>query len=155
MHVRSYRDGDAHILVQLFFRSVRELARAKYTEEQLQAWAPSVPDPAGWDTRMRKNETLIAEIDEMPVAFLEFTRDGHLVMLYRNPDCIGGTTTDTLYRAAEQRARILGIPRLRTEASLLAEPFFARHGYRLEERENVERNGVFLPRARMSKTLDS
>jgi putative acetyltransferase len=74
-------------------------------------------------------------------------------MLYRSPGASGSGVAAALYRAAETRACELGISRIRTEASLLAESFFARHGYSLDLRENVERNGIPLPRAQMSKTL--
>jgi hypothetical protein len=38
-------------------------------------------------------------------------------------------------------------------ASLLAQPFFAKRGWRIESHEMHVRNGVALPRAEMSKTI--
>jgi putative acetyltransferase len=53
----------------------------------------------------------------------------------------------------EGRARVHGHTRLETEASLLAEPFFARHGWRVLQRQEVERDGVKIPNAVMEKRL--
>jgi putative acetyltransferase len=151
--IRPYRDGDARFLVYVFFASVRELACMKYDSEQVRAWAPDVPDPAEWGKRMRSHETFVAERDGEPVGFIELERDGHLRMLYRVPGVAGGGVAAELYRVMEERARELGVRRIHTEASLLAESFFVSHGYQLDQREVVERNGVSLPRARMFKIL--
>ena len=152
--VRPYRAGDAGSLVQIFFAAVHELGRVKYDETQVRAWAPCIPVPSEWEARMLLNETFVAERRGDLVGFIELERNGHLSMLYRSPGASGRGVTEALYRVAETRARELGITRIRTEASLLAESFFTRRGYSLDLRENVERNGVFLPRARMSKKLE-
>jgi putative acetyltransferase len=151
--VRFYRDGDAALLVQIFFAAVRELGIVRYAQAQVRAWAPRIPDPLKWEARMRLNETFVAERNGELVGFIELERNGHLTMLYRKPGISGNGVAEALYRIVEHRARELRIPRIRTEASLLAESFFERHGFNLESRENVERNGISLPRARMSKTL--
>jgi putative acetyltransferase len=151
--IRPYRDGDARSLVHVFFRSVRELARVKYDAEQVRAWAPEVPDVSKWEARMRLNETFVAEREETLVGFIELERNGHLQMLYRSPGSAGNGVAEALYRVAEARARELGVARMYTEASLLAEGFFAKRCYRVAERETVERNGVLLARARMFKVL--
>ncbi len=60
---------------------------------------------------------------------------------------------DALYAVVEGRARSVGVTRLRTEASLVAEPFFVRHGWRVVQRQEVVRNGVALRNAVMEKAL--
>ena len=151
--VRPYRDGDAEALVLIFFASVRQLARVKYSEEQVRAWAPGVPDPSVWEARMGSNETFVAECNGREVGFIELERDGHLCMLHRSPNDSGQGVAEMLYQAVEARAYELKIPRIFTEASHMAESFFAAHGYVVDGRESAEREGVLLPRARMSKML--
>ena len=154
VEVRPYRVGDANSLVQIFFASVHELGRLKYDEAQVRSWAPSIPDPTEWEARMCLNETFVAERNGKLVGFIELEPNGHLNMLYRSPGISGDGVAEALYSVIEIRAYELGIPHIRTEASLVAESFFVRHGYSLDGRETVERNGVSLPRARMSKTLE-
>jgi len=43
--IRHYEAGDAPEIVRLFFETVRSVNRADYSDEQLEAWAPGVPDP--------------------------------------------------------------------------------------------------------------
>lgn len=102
---------------------------------------------------MRLNETFVAERNGEHVGFIELERSGRLAMMYRHPGAAGRGITEALYRAVEMRAREFGITCIHVEASLLAESFFLRHGYRLEIRESIECNGVALPRARLSKEL--
>ena len=54
-----------------------------------------------------------------------------------------------LHTQAAQR----GTPRLWADVSLTAEPFFARHGFAVEARQQVERHGVVLRNTRMAKLL--
>ena len=53
----------------------------------------------------------------------------------------------------EGRARALGLTRLDTEASLLAEPVFLRLGWQVIKRQDVVRRGVSLRNAWMEKKL--
>jgi hypothetical protein len=50
--IRAYQAGDASAIVRLFYETVRSVNRADYSDEQVRAWAPSVPDPNGWHARM-------------------------------------------------------------------------------------------------------
>ena len=50
-------------------------------------------------------------------------------------------------------ARSRGVACLSTQASLLAEPFFARHGWEVVRRQEVEMGGVVLENAWMEKRL--
>ena len=60
-----------------------------------------------------------------------------------------------LYETVEQIAKARGLPRMTAHASLLAQPFFAKRGWRVEKHELHVRNGVSIPRAEMSKDLRS
>src|ERR1700693_4572497 len=153
MTIRPYQNGDEVAIVNLFLRSVLELGPAKYSDNQVKAWAACAPeraDPGAWAERMRDRETLVAAEGEKILGWIELARGGHLDMLYCAPEAAGRSVADELYRAIVARARRLGIHSLFTEASLFAESFFRKHGWNLDEREVVIRNGVEIPRARMS-----
>src|SRR4051794_35205999 len=80
--IRNYEAGDAPEIVRLFFETVRSVNRADYSEEELHAWAPSVPDPDEWHSRMVGRWTLVAEESGEVLGFAELESDGHLDMLY-------------------------------------------------------------------------
>ena len=118
--IRNYRAGDTPAIVRLFFGTVRSVNRADYSEEQVEAWAPAVPDPGEWHARMSGRPTLVAEEDGEVVGFVELEGDGHLDMLYVREDAVGRGVGRRLYEAAEREARGRGLGRIFTEASVTA-----------------------------------
>ncbi len=153
--VRPYRPADVGAIARVFYDSVRLVASSRYDAAQVRAWANEVPDVVTWTARLAQptRTTFVAERDGAIVGFLEIEDDGHLDMLYRSPAGEGLGVATKLYAAAEAHARGRGVARITTEASLLAEPFFAKHGFVVEEREEIERRGIAIPRARMAKAL--
>jgi putative acetyltransferase len=56
-----------------------------------------------------------------------------------------------LYAVIEGRARAMGLGRLQTEASRVAEPFFRARGWVVLHRQVVKRRFIGLPNALMEK----
>ena len=151
--IRNYEAGDAPEIVRLFFETVRSVNRADYSEEQLQAWAPSVPDPHEWHSRMVGRWTLVAEESGEVVGFAELEGNGHLDMLYVRGDTVGKGVGRRLYEAVERKARGQGLDRIFTEASITARPFFERRGFVVVREQRVSRRGVSLTNFAMEKDL--
>ncbi|HID67649.1 MAG TPA: GNAT family N-acetyltransferase [Roseibacterium sp.] len=152
--IRPYRPADAIGLATLFHRAVREGAAEKYDCEQRQAWSPEPPTNAGWRARVEEAETIVAERDGRLLGFMTLDMDsGYLDFAYVAPEVMGQGVAAALYAVIEGRARVKGLPRIDTEASLLAEPFFRRRGWQLIKRQQVERCGVKIPNAVMEKRL--
>jgi putative acetyltransferase len=148
--------ADAPKVCEIYYRSVREVASAKYDAAQIEAWAPRVPDPERWLERFRSYDSFVADDDEgKVVGWIATTVDGYVDMLFCLPEAVGRGVASALYAAAEHAAVERGITRLTAKASLLAEPFFKRHGWVVDEREVVVVSGVAIPRAAMSKRLES
>ncbi len=151
--IRNYCAGDAPEIVRLFFETVRSVNRAHYSEEQVEAWVPDVPDPEEWHSRMNARQTLVAEEGGEVVGFAELERDGHLDMLYLREDAVGRGVGQRLYEAVEREARGQGSGRIFTEASITARPFFERRGFRVVRGQTVSRRGVELTNFAMEKDL--
>ncbi|MGH3147513.1 MAG: GNAT family N-acetyltransferase [Rubrobacter sp.] len=152
VRIRAYEAGDAPEIVRLFYDTVRSVNRTHYSEEQVVAWAPEVPDAQRWHARMSRRVTLVAEEAGEVVGFAEL-EDGHLGMLYARKDAVGRGVGARLYEAVEREALGLGLGRITTEASLTARPFFERRGFRLVREQSVERLGVKLPNFVMEKDV--
>jgi len=153
--IRGYEAGDACAIARLFYETVRSVNRADYSEEQVVAWAPAVPDQQAWHARMSEPErrTLVAEDDGEVVGFAELEDDGHLDMLYVRRDAVGRGLGRRLYEAIEGEARGSGVGRIFTEASITARPFFERHGFRVVREQRVKRRGVDMINFVMEKPL--
>lgn len=155
VRVRPYVPVDGPALGRIFHRAVHEGASLRYTPQECHAWSPEAPATPKWENRLAEAETFVAETDEGPVGFMSlYPERSYLDLAYILPEAMGTGVAATLYAVLETRARSLGLTRLTTEASLLAEPFFRRQGWRLVQRQRVERLGVLLSNAVMEKRLD-
>ena len=151
--IRYYEAGDAPEIVRLFFETVRSVNRADYSDEQLEAWAPGVPDPEEWHARMAGRRTLVAEEGGEVVGFAELEYDGRLDMLYVRKDAVGRGVGRRLYEAVEREARSQGLGWIFTEASITARPFFEQQGFRVVREQMVSRRGVSMTNFVMEKEL--
>ena len=151
--IRDYREGDAPEIVRLFYGTVRSVNRADYSDEQVEAWAPAVPDPDEWHDRMAGRETLVAEEGGEVVGFVELEYDGRLDMLYVRKDAVGRGVGRRLYEAVERKARGQGLGWIFTEASITARPFFEQQGFRVVREQMVSRRGVSMANFVMEREL--
>jgi putative acetyltransferase len=151
--IRYYEAGDAPEIVRLFFETVRSVNRADYSDERLEAWAASVPDPEEWHARMAGRRTLVAEEGGEVVGFAELEYDGRLDMLYVRKDAVGRGVGRRLYEAVEREARGQGLGWIFTEASITARPFFEQQGFRVVREQMVSRRGVSMTNFVMEREL--
>lgn len=152
--IRPYRPADAIPLATLFHRAVREGAAQAYDARQREAWSPAPPTGEGWRARVEEAETIVAERDGVLLGFMTLDIDSaYLDFAYVSPEVMGQGVAAALYAVIEGRARVKGHVVMETEASLLAEPFFRRQGWRVIKRQEIERDGVKIPNARMEKRL--
>ncbi|MBV8361872.1 MAG: GNAT family N-acetyltransferase, partial [Deltaproteobacteria bacterium] len=88
MLIRDYNRSDAAAITRLFYETVRNVNLQDYSEQQVCAWAPAVPDSQIWHSRMSERCTLVAEENGQIIAFAELESDGHLDMFYCRKDAI-------------------------------------------------------------------
>ncbi|MEL6169624.1 MAG: GNAT family N-acetyltransferase [Pseudomonadota bacterium] len=154
VEIRDYRPGDGPALGRVFARSIHEGAVARYSSKERAAWCPTPPLGPDWDARLDAIETLVALRDGVPVGFMALDmRRASLELAYVVPEVQGGGVASALWAILEGRARVQGLARLTTDASLVAEPFFHKHGWTVSSRQTVLRNSVPLENATMHKNL--
>jgi GNAT superfamily N-acetyltransferase len=153
VQVRDYKQSDAAAITRLFYETVRSINLQDYSLQQVEAWAPSVPGPDIWHSRMKERCTLVAEENGEIIAFTELERDGHLDMFYCRRDVIRRGVGRLLYEAIELKAAELGLGRIFTDASITARPFFEHCGFITLRMKTVTRGGIELSNFRMEKRL--
>lgn len=153
--LRPAQPGDTVAMIDLFRRSVREVAGRDYTPAQVAAWAPDRIDTADWDHRLAGNSTWVAEAAGILAGFISLGGDGHIDMLFVDPDHQRQGVARRLLDQAERAARDAGLTRLLTEASITARPFFEAQGFRVTARQHVTRNGQEFIRYAMRRNLRS
>jgi len=152
---RPYEPNDLPSVIEIYTVSIRSLAASYYSPEQIAAWAPVPPDAARWQERLSHLHTIVAESDGVLAGFASYTHDGYLDFLFTHPAFARRGVATKLYQLVESALRAAGAPRVTTHASLVARPFFDRHGFQLDAEESVECRGAYLRRFAMHKQLDS
>ena len=149
--IRPFQVGDEPALHAVFYSAVHEIAAARYTPEQLNAWAPADYDVMQWAERLRRNQPFLAEIDGQPVGYTDLQADGHIDHFFvagtHVRQGVGRQLMDHLLKLAVQR----GLSRVQAHVSLSAEPFFLRNGFAVTARQTVTVRGVSLANALMTR----
>lgn len=151
---RPCRVTDTPALARLFHRAVHEGAGRHYSAAQCTAWSPAPPMDEAWRRRLIEAQTIVAEQGDALLGFMTLDiASGWVDFAYVAPEVMGQGVADTLYAIVEGRARSAGLRDLETEASLLGERFFRRHGWRVVARNQITRDAITMPSATMRKAL--
>ncbi len=153
MNLRAYQPDDLPHLARLFRDTIRTVNLGDYTPAQVAAWAPDTPDLERWRTKLAGEETVVAELAGEIVGFCSWEDSGYLDFLYVHQARQRQGVATGLYAAAESALRAKGLARVHTQASVTAQPFFLRQGFRLLRHQTVQVRGVGLPNAVMEKAL--
>ena len=153
--IRKYRIQDLSPVVRLFTDSVHELTAGAYDETQRYAWASRTPHLDTWRERLESLETLVAEEGSDLAGFISYEKDGHIDLVFTAPNYARRGIASALYHEAEQQLKGLGVKELKTEASVVARPFFERHGFEVVDEQRVTVRGAQFLRYLMHKKLDA
>ena len=140
MSIRPYRPEDCEALARLFYDAVHTVNAKDYTKAQLDVWATGNVDLEAWDRSLTAHFTLVAEENGVITGFGDMDSSGYLDRLYVHRDFQGKGIASVLCDRLE--SSVSGL--ITTHASITAMPFFARRGYRILRRQEVERHGVLL-----------
>jgi N-acetylglutamate synthase-like GNAT family acetyltransferase len=153
MIIRRAAKSDAHEIRHLFYGTVHSVCSRDYSQEQVNAWAPTERDAARWAQRQETRLVFVAERRRQLIGFAELEPSGHIDGFYVHKDFQhrGAGTALMIYiaQAAEER----GISRLYAEVSITARPFFARHGFIILKAQEVVHRGVPFLNYRMERSL--
>lgn len=155
MRLRSYTPADLDGILDLFYNTVHFVNCRDYSPVQLDAWAPAQLDRAQWASSLAAHATWVAELEGQLVGFTDLdTDDGYLDRLYVHKDYQRCGVATALYRQLEQAAQAYGLPRLYTEASLTARPFFLSQGFRVVREQQKPLRGQLFHNTVMEKMLE-
>ncbi|MBV1915614.1 MAG: GNAT family N-acetyltransferase [Pseudomonadales bacterium] len=154
--IRNYRATDAREITDLFHDSIHDLAKSQYSRDQLEAWCPTPPDYAHWQTRLNiiKPFVAVCQAQNGKIAgFIELVKPDEIDCLYVHPLFARQGIAKQLYRHLENQARQQQMKQLLVEASLLARPLFEQVGFSEIRRNEIPRNGEVLVNFSMIKPL--
>lgn len=149
--IRPCKGTESDTILDIYNRSVREIAARDYTPAQIAAWAPEHGDMRAFAARLLAKPTFIAEIDGRAAGFCDLEDDGHIDLFFVHPDFQRCGVGRALLAHIEARAKQIGLARLYAEVSITARPFFERYGFRVLAKQTVEIRGQSLRNYRMEK----
>ena len=155
MHIRPFRPEDAPFLAQIFHAAVHRIARLHYTAQQVEAWAPAMPQAERYVESARDGRLLLVAVDvaDEPLAYGDLEADGHIDHLFCRPDVAGTGVASSLYDAVEAAAGQRAIRRLHVEASEPARRFFLKKQFVVLTRRDFRIGDVPIHNYAMEKVL--
>lgn len=153
MRLRAYQEADAPALAGLYRDAALITGRSAYTREQVEAWASLADDLEAFRRRLGRGITLVALEGDQAVGFGQLDPPDRIALLATAPQHGRKGVATAICRELEKLAASAGQSRLRTEASVIAQPLFTRLGFVVDAQELAEFQGVVFERLRMSKEL--
>lgn len=152
--VRAATESDVDAIFRVHSESIRVLCRERYGEREIAAWIAFRP-PEAYRQAFASRELFVAEWQGEVVGFGQLDpRRGEIEACYVAPGAVGSGVGAALLRRMESEARRRGHSIVRLNATLNAEPFYARMGYRwLGRATHRVAEDVLLDCVRMEKAL--
>jgi len=149
--LRPYQPSDLTSVIAIFLSAIRESAVKDYDPAQIDAWAQV--DRQRWENRRLSRPTWVAVVDAEIVGFTDLEPDGLLDMIYVRPAYQRMGVASLLLQQVETTARLWGLSRVFTMASLTARPLFERRGFQVLAQQQATIGGQSLIHFCMQKTL--
>ncbi len=155
MVIREYKRSDLTALSQLYYDTIHRINARDYSPEQIEAWAPEVPETSFWQNRFKNRRVFVAEEEGVVTGFAEFEFTGHIDCFYVHHAWqrrgVGALLLERIERDADARR----MRRLFADVSLTARPFFEAMGFRVvEPREKLYRGCRFRQFAMEKNLID-
>ena len=148
VRIRNYQESDAKALWEIFFYTVRNVNIRDYSQEQVEAWAPSGFDFALWQKRMDRLKPFVAELDGHIVGYTDLQPSGLVDHFFCHHKYQGrGEHVFTIGQAR-------GVSSYFSEVSITARPFYERMGFQVVNDQQVDIRGVTLTNFVMEKIVD-
>lgn len=153
MLVRTHRNGDIPYISRLYYDTIHLVNCNDYSREQIEAWAPAVPEDSFWKVRFKNYNVYVAEEDGHIVGFTELDSVGHIDCFFVHYQWQRRGVGTRLMERVVSTAKKKRIARLYAEVSITARPFFAKLGFDVVKEKQVTRRGVELAQFSMEKWL--
>ena len=153
MFIRPHRIGDIPGISRLYYDTIHFVNSRDYTREQIDAWAPTVPDTSFWKERLKKYRVYVAEKDECVVGFTELDATGHIDCFFVHHLWQRRGVGRRLMERVVATAGSEQMPRLFAEVSITAAPFFRDCGFVVVRENEAVRRNVTLKQFVMERWL--
>ena len=153
--IRDFCVGDEIDLSRVFQSSIRELASADYTAEQIEVWAGASFDSERWVKRIQELKPFVVEIDGVIVAYADLQLDGYIDHFFVAGKYSRQGLGSLLMSHIIENAIAKGITALTADVSINAQNFFASFGFVIVEQRSRMMQEILIPNALMKCDISS
>ncbi|MBY7730102.1 GNAT family N-acetyltransferase [Vibrio splendidus] len=152
--IRNYQASDAKALWEIYFHTVRNINIRDYSQEQVEAWAPSGFEPELWKKCLHRIQPFVAELDGCVVGYTDLQPSGLVDHFFCHHEYQGRGVGRALMEHVFTIGQIRGVSRYFSEVSITARPFYERMGFKVVNDQQVDMRGVTLTNFVMEKVVD-
>ena len=127
--IRPLLPNDTEAAALVFFDAVHYGTVNEYSLHQRRAWAGEQPNPDAWCGKFDGITGYVVEIEENLVGFMTIDLSGYIDLAFVQAEMSGRGIGRMLYEHIESLAISRKMPRMTTQASKKAKPFFEKFGW--------------------------
>ncbi|MFS1859781.1 GNAT family N-acetyltransferase [Vibrio lentus] len=154
VRIRNYQPNDNKALWEIYFHTVRNINVRDYSQEQVEAWAPSHFDSELWQKCLHRIQPFVAELDGCVVGYTDLQPNGLIDHFFCHHEYQGKGVGRALMEHVFQIGSVRGVPRYFSEVSITARPFYEHLGFTVVNEQEVEMRGVKLTNYVMEKVVE-
>ena len=154
MKIRKANIEDAHAIHDMHMRSIKENCADSYSPEAISAWGNREYNEEIRVRSILDDYVLVLEGNSGIAGYMHLSYQGEVKALYLAPEAIGQGYGKKLLDLAEGKASDKGVRSLYLHATLNAENFYTRHGFKADgPMDKIEINGQWIECQPMKKDL--
>ncbi len=153
MNVRKYLPGEEKYIWELYYETIHNINIHDYTNEQIEAWAPSDLDESVWTNKIIEIDPYVVVIETKIVAYADLQENGYIDHFYCHHEHQRKGIGSFLFSFLEQLAISRNINKLISDVSITAKPFFESKGFIVIKKQYLNMKGQFLENYKMAKHI--
>ena len=155
-HVIRYAElSDIPDLINVFESSIRLVARAHYSEAEIEEWLQTKNNITRWQNAIKEQDVLLAHVSNKVVGFGSLKEHCYIDFLYVDGHHQKRGIAQTILDALITNARKVGVSIITSDVSITARPFFERNGFKVVKQNHNKRGKEVLVNFTMQLDLPS
>jgi putative acetyltransferase len=154
MKIRAYHLGEEHEIWQLFNQTIHHVNAEHYSQEQLDAWSPSIFDKIQWSNKLAKLSSFVCVTEEKIVGYSDLQANGYIDHFFCHHQYQGQRVGTTLMAHIHTIAMQKHMTQLSADVSITAKAFFESKGFKVVKQQAVPTRGQILTNFKMVKALN-
>lgn len=149
MIIRQANADDLEEILNLFVDTINNTCKNDYTKEQIEVWTSSVQNEKKWESKIRTQYFIVAELNKEIVGFGSLENENYIDLIYVHKDHLRKGIANQILDSLKNKAQEYGNKNLTSDVSETARPFFERNGFSVVKENEFDLRGVVISNYRM------